>query len=295
MEATTKNLLRFLILPLVVLAVVLFVADRQVRPDFLLHVDFFDVGQGDSMFIQTYLGNQIVIDGGPSDQVLSELGKVMPFFDRWIDMLVLTHPHADHVTGLTDILKRYAVKKVLLPEEKFSSAVYQEFLDLIEKKHIEKIYAQTGERVWLDPATVFDVYSPPAGQIDETKGSDAFGNNSMDVNDTSIVGKLSFGKTRFLFMGDAGFAVEQELIPEFNLQADVLKVGHHGSRYSSSAEFLQAVSPKYAVIEVGAKNTYGHPTQQTLDALAAVHAQIFRTDVDHTVEFTSDGTNLAKK
>lgn len=260
----------------------------------MLHAHFYDVGQGDGMMIQTYLGRQIVIDGGPSNAILKDLGHDMPFFDRTIDMLILTHPHTDHVAGLVDILKRYKVKQVLLPDVKFNSAAYEEFLNLVDKQRIQKIYAHMGQRIWLDPATVFDVYYPAEGEIDLSQGSDGFGQAATNVNDTSIIGKLSFGKTHILFTGDASTNIEYSLIGQFNLNADILKVGHHGSKYSTSQEFLQAVDPKFGVIEVGAGNTYGHPTVQTLDNLAAAQVQTLRTDQDHNIEFVSDGTTLYK-
>ncbi|HTL39745.1 MAG TPA: ComEC/Rec2 family competence protein [Methylomirabilota bacterium] len=286
METSTKNLLKFFILPLLLLAIVLYVADRQISPDFLLHVDFLDVGQGDSIFIQTYQGRQMVIDGGPSDQVLSELGKVMPFFDRSIDVLMLTHPDADHVSGFSDILKRYKVGKVLITGVTAPTAAYRSFASLVDQKHIEKIYIHEGDRVWLDNATVFDIYYPPQSVIDD---------KSQATNDTSINGKLSFGKTSFFFTGDASSIVDDYIVPRYNLDSDVLKVPHHGSKTSTSTELLQDISPKYAVIEVGAKNNYGHPTQEVLDRLKAIGAQILRTDQDHTIKFTSDGTNLVKQ
>lgn len=293
METQTKKLLTFFLLPLALLTAVVWIAQFETQPDWRLHVNFYDVGQGDSIFIQTYLGRQIVVDGGPSDLVLERLGADLPFFDRSIDMLILTHPHADHVIGLVDILRRYQVKKVLLPDVKFNSSAYQEFLDLIEKKHIEKIFAQAGQRVWLDNSTVLDIYYPGPGQIDQSAGKEGFGVASLQVNDTSIVAKLSFGRSHILFTGDAGVDIEHQLMTEFNLQSDILKVGHHGSSFSSSKEFLEEVRPAYAVIEVG-QNNYGHPTAVTLDNLAAVGARIFRTDTDHTVRFTSDGTELYK-
>lgn len=294
MESQTRKLLWRLILPLVLAGVVVLVAGLQAKPDFLLHAYFFDVGQGDSMMIKTYLGRQVVIDGGPTDAVLKNLGKSMPFFDRTIDLLILTHPHADHVSGLVDVLKRYKVKQVLLPDVKYNSSVYTEFLKLLAQNNVQKIFAHTGQRIWLDPATVFDVYYPQAGEQDYTRAQEGFGTASSDLNDTSIVGKLIFGKTKILFTGDAGTPVEFWLDQKFNLQAQILKVAHHGSQYSTSTEFVSKVAPQYAVIEVG-QNTYGHPTQATLNTLNNAQVQIFRTDQDKTIEFVSDGTTLSKK
>ncbi len=285
METQTKQLLKYLILPLVLAAIVVFVADARARPDYLMHVNFYDVGQGDAMMIQTYTGKQIVIDGGPSDAVIKELGNDMPFWDRSIDLLILTHPDADHISGFVDIIKRYQVKKILLTGVKADTAVSSEFFQLLKKKQIEKIYAHTGQRLWLDQATVFDVYYPPVGIADQ----------NLATNDTSINGKLSFGNTQIFFTGDASDKVENWLVASgFNLDSDILKVGHHGSRFSSTSQFLEEITPEYSVIEVG-KNNYGHPTKDALDRIAAAGSKIFRTDQDGSIEFISDGFSLYKK
>ncbi len=284
MESRTKNLLVYLILPLLLLTLAVAVANHEAQADHLLHVDFLDVGQGDSMFIQTYQGNHIVIDGGPTDKVLTELGKVMPFWDRTIDLLVLTHPDADHSAGFIDILKRYDVKKVMLTHVTAPTATDQNFLKLLEQEHAEKIYAHTGQRLWLDSATVFDVYYPAEG----------IENAGLSTNNTGIVGKLTFGKTKILFTADDDKIVEDMIRQQFDLHADILKVGHHGSKYSNSLEFIQAVAPKFGVIEVGAHNTYGHPTAETLTNLQLNNVKVFRTDLDHTIQFVSDGVSLVK-
>jgi competence protein ComEC len=285
METKTRKLLVYLILPLTIAVCVVFSAAAKAKPDFLMHVDFLDVGQGDSIFIETYLGTQILIDGGPGDLVVTELSKQMPFYDRSIDLLILTHPDADHVSGLSDILKRYKVKKVLMTDVSAPTATYNEFLRLIEEKNVEKIHAQMGERIWLDNATVFDVYYPPDDV--ELQG--------LSTNNTGIIGKLIFGKTEILFTADADSIVEDLIRSEYDLSADILKVGHHGSKHSNSMEFIKEVNPQYGVIQVGAQNNYGHPTKEAMDNLRAANVKVFRTDLDGTVEFTSDGTNLYKK
>lgn len=282
METNTKKILRLLIAPLFLGLILVIVANKDLKPDFLLHVNFYDVGQGDSIFIQTHLGNQILIDGGPTDKAVNELGNDMPFFDRTIDLLILTHPHTDHVAGLVDILRRFKVKKVVLPEVDSDVPAYDKFLELIEEKNIEKIYGITGQRIYLDTATVFDIYYPSPGKLDK-----------KDLNDTSIVGKLSFGKTSFLFIGDAGFTVENNILPKYDLDVDVLKVGHHGSRFSTSLSLLAETTPEYSVISVG-ENTYGHPTQEVLDRLNSSGSQVFRTDIDQTIKFISDGVSLER-
>lgn len=293
MQPETKKLIKRFLVPLVFANVAVFAGYFQFQPDFLMHVNFYDVGQGDAIFIQTYLGNQILVDGGPSDVVLGHLGKDMPFFDRTIDMLVLTHAHNDHVAGLVDVLKRYRVKHVLLPDVPFHSGVYDEFLKLIDDKQIDKVFVLSGQRIYFDNSTVFDVYYP-SGKVLGVTSNPNYQLESDDLNDTSIVGKLSFGKNKILLPGDVGYNIERQLLPQFDLDADLLKVGHHGSRYSTSKEFLDEVTPEYAVIQVG-KNNYGHPTQEVLNNLTQAQSQIFRTDQDKTVKFISDGVLLKKE
>jgi competence protein ComEC len=295
MQERTKKLIAYLLLPLLVVAA--FVVNNSVKsgPDYKLHVDFYDVGQGDAMFIQSYLGNQMLIDGGPTNEVLAELGADMPFFDRTIDAVMLSHPHEDHVDGLIDVLKTYRVKKVIMPDVEFDSPAFAEFLKLIDEKHVEKVYAHEGMRIYLDPATVFDVYYPPARHLVLENGETGLAGPKLDPNNASIVGKLSFGKTRFFFEGDAGTEVENLILPKYNLDSEVLKVGHHGSQYSSSQGFVDEVSPEYSVIEVGQGNTYGHPTAAAMDRIRRTGSQILRTDLDHTVKFVSDGDQIMKQ
>lgn len=290
MQSETKALVKRFLVPLFFANLAAFAGYFNFQPDFLLHLNFYDVGQGDAIFIQTYLGNQILIDGGPSNIVLQHLGKDLPFFDRTIDLVVLTHAHSDHVAGLVEVLKRYKVKKVLLPEVEFRSSPYDEFLRLIEEKQIEKVFAKAGQRIYLDNSTVFDVYYP-SGKILGVESTANYQLESDDLNDTSVFGKLSFGKSKILLSGDAGVNIETQVLAQFDLDADLLKVGHHGSRYSTSQALLDEVTPQYAVIEVG-KNNYGHPTEEVLDRLAQSQIEVFRTDQNKTVRFISDGTNL---
>lgn len=294
MEIKTKKLIKYLILPLFLLASLSFVYASQAWPDHKLTIKFYDVGQGDSIFIQTYQGNQILIDGGPSKKILELVGKDMPFFDNQIELVVLSHPHADHVTGLIEVLKKYKVKKILMPEVEFNSEPFEIFNKIIEQKGIKKIYAYTGQRIFLDNATVLDIYFPRPGKLIADNKSDNWEGNKINPNNSSIVAKLSFGKTKVLFTGDAGFDIENWALPKFNLDADVLKVGHQGSKFSTSSEFLAEVTPTFSVIEVG-KNSYGHPSPETLERLKKSNTQIYRTDIESTIEFISNGFDLSVK
>lgn len=285
MEDQTKRIGLYLVGPLIALNIAALAGYQQTKPDWLLHVDFLDVGQGDAIFVQTHLGNQILIDGGPSDRVLAELGSVMPFYDRSLDLVILTHPDADHVSGLVDVLRRYQVEKVMLTGVSKDTEAYRQFAAVVESEHAELFPAQTGQRVWLDQSTVFDVYYPNTGVAEE----------KLATNDTSVSGKLRFGQTSIVLTGDGSDKVERRLVSVgFDLNADLLKIGHHGSRFSSSLEFLQAVSPEYAVISVG-ENNYGHPTEEALGRIRAVNAEILRTDEQGTIRFVSDGEKLKQR
>lgn len=293
METPTKNKIKYLIVPLLLCLLAVQLVSARLNPDFLMHVDFLDVGQGDSIFIQTYQGNQILIDGGPGNSVLQKLGEDMPFWDRKIEMVILTHAHLDHVGGLVDVLKRYKVGAVVLPEVIFESGAYDEFLSLVEEKKIKKVYARTGQRIHLDQATVFDVFYPFGGLVSGDL-KEGFGTSSSQLNDTSVVGKLTFGRNKILFTGDSGVDIESKILPLFDLDADVLKVGHHGSRHSTSQALLEEVTPYAAVIGVG-KNNYGHPTTEVLQVLEQAGVKTYRTDQDGTVRFVSDGINLYRR
>jgi beta-lactamase superfamily II metal-dependent hydrolase len=199
-------------------------------------------------------------------------------------MIVVSHPHTDHIEGFIQVLQRYDVKKVLLPNVDFNSPQYAEFLRLMKEENAEVVYAQQGQRWTLDEGTVLDILYPTSTETAHPKQSD-------DVNDSSIVAQLIFGRSKFLLTGDSGTEIEKTVEDRFNLDSDLLKVGHHGSKHSTSQEFLDEVTPEFAVIQVG-KNNYGHPAPEILDRLTKSGAQIFRTDQNGTIEFKSDGFHV---
>ena len=259
-----------------------------------LEVTFFDVGQGDAAFVETPERQQILIDGGPNGQVILEkLGKEMPFWDRTIDWIILTHPEKDHLAGLLGVLKRYKVKNILWTGVVRDTAEYKEWLRLIEEEDANIFIAQAGLRILGGPTSRgrsdLNVLYP----FESLEGKE-----SKDSNDTSIVARLVFGETSFLFTGDATQSVEKELVlspakHKAQLDSDVLKVGHHGSKTSTSKEFMEAVSPEIAVISVGKDNKYGHPRQEVLDNLAGV--KILRTDLDGDIKIISNGYSYSIK
>lgn len=249
-----------------------------------LMVDFLNIGQGDSIFIETPGNQQILIDGGPDSKILEKLGKEMPFYDRTIDLIILTHPEKDHLVGLLEVLRRYKVKNILWTGVVRNTVEWQEWISLIKKEKAEIRIAKIGNRIILkkeNPKIFIDILNPADGLN---------GKELKDSNDSSIVVDLTVGKNSFLFTGDIGFAVEKQLAKE-NINADVLKIAHHGSKYSSSEDFLKAVLPKLAIIEVG-ENNYGHPTNEVLARLNNFGIETLRTDKDGDIKIFSDGNNL---
>lgn len=250
-----------------------------------LLVTFFDVGQGDAIFIEVSNGNQILIDGGPGDRILQKLGRIMPFWDRSIDMLVLTHPHADHLDGLLEVLKRYRIETVIESGIEHSIPEFQEWRAILRKKNVKVLAARSGQKIDLGQGVTLNILSPPMESTASAK----------NPHDAMVVGRLSHSKNSILFTGDAEKAIEYLLLSElrnssfYSIDSDILKVGHHGSKTSTSKEFLEAVSPDVAVIQSGRKNRYGHPHSEVLERLAAIGAMILRNDLFGDIQFESDG------
>jgi competence protein ComEC len=227
-----------------------------------------------------------LIDGGPSNAVLAKLGEVMPLWDRSIDLIVLTHPHADHVTGLVEVLKRYDVGMVLESNVNYSTPEYREWHTLLEQKHIPVVIARAGQKIHLSSKTELDILTPFESFV---------GKSPSNVHDAMVVTRLVYASSSVLLTGDAEKPIEYRLLLSgADIKSDILKVGHHGSKTSTTEDFVRAVAPHSAVISVGRKNRYGHPTQQTLDTLAKFNIPIFRTDQDSDVEFVSDGRKFEK-
>ena len=281
---------KWVIPPLLVVAILVSVA-AATMPDDNLHISFLDVGQGDAILIQKG-SQQVLVDGGPSPQAISlGLGNKMPFWDRTIDLVILTHPSADHVTGLVEVLQRYKVKQVLYPDLDFESDIYDEWLRVIEEKDIERTIAQAGQQIDLGEGVVIKVLSPQIPLLTGTKS---------DIDNNGMVLHISMGELSFLLTADIMWEAEFELIARrANLTSTVLKVGHHGSDTSTSHEFLAVVNPQLAVISVGADNRFGHPTPEVIDRLEEklgseniYQTYDAKTDEHHTIEFITDGARL---
>lgn len=233
-----------------------------------LIINFLDIGQGDSVFITTPQGRDIIIDGGPDNTLAYKLGKYLPFYDRKIDLLVLTHPDSDHLTGFVEVLKRYEVKNVLMTGVYDDLPAYQEFLKIIQNNNINTLIAGDIKFIQVESDLLMEIFYPF-----ESLANKVFENN----NEHSLVFKLSYGNFSALFTGDATYATEEELMSRgLNLDSDILKLGHHGSDTSSGYEFLQKVGPELVVILVG-KNRFGHPDQDVLKRLKDLSTKYLST------------------
>ncbi len=255
---------------------------RRESPYGILTVAFLDVGQGDAIYIEAPNGNQVLVDGGAGKQVLRALGEVMPFYDHSLDVVIATHPDADHIGGLPFVLERFAVGAVLEPGVTAETGVYRAFEELLADGSPLRVLARRGMKLELDQGVSLDIFFPdqdPTG---------------WETNTASIVAQLTYGENEFLLTGDSPIKIEQYLLGRDGeaLQSDVLKAGHHGSRTSSAPEYISAVHPQYAVISAGKDNRYGHPHQEVLDILNRVGAKVLRTDELGTIIFRSDGEEL---
>ncbi len=238
-----------------------------------------DVGQGDALFIESPTGTQILVDGGPPRKILSQLSRVMSPFDRSIDALIITNPDQDHIAGFLDVLKIYKVGMVFEPGTLKDSKVYQNLKDEIKKDNIPNILARKGMRLNLGGGTFLDILFPDRDV------------SSFETNDGSVVARLSYGETSVLLTGDATTKTEKIILEEnakTKIDSDILKVGHHGSRTSTSADFVRAVSPNYAFISAGKDNKYGHPHRDVLNLLESFGVETFRTDLLGMIVFKCD-------
>lgn len=246
-------------------------------PDKRWHIYFLDVGQGDAILIKTPENHQILIDGGPKNFVIKQLGEVMPFFDRDIDMIVLTHPDADHLSGLVEVLKRYRVDNVLMTGVNDDSALYDEFLRELREQDIEIFLAEMSQDFKFGGILLDVVY--PFEQVS--------GQNFKNSNNSSVLTRFTDGKNTLLLTGDAELELEEKMTTSLdNLEADILKAGHHGSKTSSSLSFLKRVNPELVVISVGKNSQYGHPHEETMKNIEEAGIKtVRRTDQEGIIEF----------
>lgn len=241
-----------------------------------LEVYYFDVGQADSILIREN-DNNILIDAGNNEdgeKLVNYLKNDLNI--EKFNMVVGTHPHEDHIGGLDNVIDSFDIDTILMPNATSTSKTFENVLDSIEKKDYKITVPKNNEVFNYNNINIKVLYT---------------GTDEKDLNNTSIVLKLTYQNNKFLFMGDATSKVEKKLLNE-DIKSDVLKIGHHGSEYSTTKNFLDKVNPQYAIIEVGKNNMYKHPKEITLDKLNKKNIKIYRTDIDGTIKVVSDGNNL---
>ncbi|MFZ3057827.1 MAG: MBL fold metallo-hydrolase [Minisyncoccales bacterium] len=264
----TLLILNFLVFPFVVILSL---------PAYL-EVSFFDVGQGDSIFIEAPGGYQVLIDGGPSySKVLDGLSKEMLLNDKEIDLVILTHPESDHMTGLFSVLDNYKIDNIIWTGIEKEGVKFETWKRMINEEGVNIYYANSGDVVNMGEVSL-EIISPKESIV---------GKEFEESNNTAVVAKLKYKDSSFLFTGDISSKIESELN---DIDIDVLKVAHHGSKYSTSEEFLKKVTPLVSVIQVG-KNSYDHPTEEVLTRLDNFGIKVLRNDTNGDIKIVSDGLN----
>lgn len=253
-----------------------------------MHLYFFNVGQGDSELID-YRGVQILVDGGPDARILERLSEILPVEDRYLDAIVLSHPHQDHFAGLNDVLRAYRVGVFIDSGFSHETQQYRHFQEAVADSGVRRVALRKGDRLRFRDLALEVVAPPVSGRQ----------RSAREIHDNTVVFLLKKDDFSGIFTGDINFKVEKQLLAadNRNLQAHLLKVSHHGSDKSTSREFLAAVRPQVAVIEAGRNNRYGHPKPALLQRLGEAGAKVYRTDQDGTVRMTlEDGRlNISRK
>ena len=267
----------FLVLTALVFVVLCFVVIREDRSG-IMTVVFLDVGQGDSIFIESPTGVQVIVDGGPAKNLMREISEVLPFYDRSVDLIVVTNPDKDHYEGFIGFLEKYSVDVVLEPGTSNVSGIYKTLEDEIKNKNIPKIIALRGQIIDLGGGAFLEVLFPDRDI------------SGLGANDGSLVMRLVYGETSVMFQGDSTVKIEDYLVSlGGNLDSDILKTGHHGSKTSTGENYIEAVSPEWAVISAGQGNSYGHPHKETLETLNKEKVKILGTYELGRIVFKSDG------
>lgn len=270
-------------------------------PDGKLHVVFCDVGQGDAAYVRFPDGRDMLVDGGPNNKVLDCLGRHMPFWDRRLNLVLLTHPQKDHMQGLITVLDRYSLDYVVRSDVANETEGYGQLMDVVKRRFVKQKFVTTGENISIGPTTLAVLWpsedqiavfkrSHLASQGETFQGSVLGARAPADLNDGSVVFSLRYGSFDALFPGDADTRVESgwrnAKLADDTLE--VLKFPHHGSKTGMSEDFLEKLAPRLAVISVG-KNSYGHPAEAVLETLAKQGVEVKRTDKDGDIEIISDG------
>lgn len=294
----TIHIPKFLVYVFFFFTILLLVLVIYSLPDGLLHISFCNVGQGDAIYIRAPDGTDMLIDGGPNNKVLDCLGEKMPFFDRELDIVLLTHAQADHLTGLVSVLKRYSVKYFVSGPEGNDIDQYQELIKIINEEQINVRNLYRGTIIKLGQLKLDFVWPPREWTFQRL---DTAGNNlrkqqavlgaktTANLNNFSQVFLLSFGLFDAFFTGDAESDILKLALQEESFgDIEVLKVPHHGAKKGLTEDLVERIDPDVAVVSVG-KNNYGHPNSALLDELKRHNVGVLRTDVEGTIEIVTDG------
>jgi competence protein ComEC len=258
----------------------------------ILTVAFLNIGQGNATFIESPTGTQVIVDGGPNKTLMREISSVIPWYDRHIDMLIVTHPDRDHYEGFISLLDKYSADAFM---ESGIKDVSEEFLTLKQKifdKKTPDILAHRGQVIDIGGGAYIEILFPDRDV------------SGLETNNGSIICRVVYGDTSLLLEGDAPQIMENFVLTlggstmpttGGSLKSNVIEVGHHGAKTSSSEEYIKDVAPEFAIISVGKDNTYGHPNKETLDTLNKFNVQILRTDQIGRIVFESDGKIFTKK
>jgi len=245
------------------------VRELRLQPDGAFHAYILDVGQGDSVLLVSPSGKHIIIDGGPNMNMLEHLGAYMPFFDRTIELVILTHPDSDHITALPELLRRYHVEHIALTGVQHGSGKYQALLELIESQGIPVLFSNPSVDIDIGDGLVLDIIWP---------STDIFATSPDNANDPSFTVRAIHNNTSILFTGDMEYDAENTiLLSGADIHSNILKVAHHGSRTSSSTGFLLAVQPHLAVVSAGKENSFGHPHAEIMDRFRAMNIPVMNT------------------
>jgi competence protein ComEC len=276
-----KNLI---IIFLVFLTAFIWIQVGRSNPPDKLSVNFFDVGQADSVLIQTPSGENILIDGGEDQDIIQN--KLTSKGVSKIDLLILSHPHADHVGGLISVVKNYRIGLILDSGQPHISSLYRKFLEGIKSKRIAYKLARKGQKFKIGTKLKLEILNPSENFISGTES---------DLNNNSIVAMFVYGRSKFLFPGDVENEAEGNLLSFGDkLKSDVIKIPHHGSA-KNSWQFLKEIKPKVVVISVGRGNSFGHPAESTLNKLKKLNSMIYRTDVSGDINIQTDGERMEIK
>lgn len=281
-----KQYLRwYVLLLLIVFSIVLLGVILHEDRKGVLTFEVLNIGQGDALWIESPTGVQVIVDGGPDNTLMKEIPKVMPWYDRHIDMIVVTNPDKDHYEGFISLLKKYKVDAVLEPGTTSKTETYALLEKEISDKKIEKVVARRGQVIDLGGGAYLQVIFPDRDI------------SGLSSNDGSLVMKLVYGETSVMLQGDSTVKIEDYLLTlgTTTLKSTILKAGHHGSRTSSVSEYVSAVAPKWIVISSGLRNDYGHPHKETLETMQKLGIPTYDTCNNGRLVFESDGKSFAFK